>query len=365
MAKICFLTSTINYGGATKILIEVANYLANRHEVSIMYYGNEDVSFYNIDKRIHTLRAPLTKCNIRKARLFTQMMLIRTALGKAKPDVVIAFGNTEKLMAVGASIGRKTKVIISERQDPFNYDSRKKKNMWLRYRLADGCVFQTEGAAKYFPKSVQEKSVVIHNFIDQDKREFIPIGNKAKTISYSARFELKQKRQDVMIEAFELVHQEHPEWTLVFYGDGKEQEKIERMVKEKGLEQHVFFAGKVSNVLDKIYESAIFVLSSDYEGIPNALLEAMGLGIPCVSTDCSPGGARLLIKDRDNGLLVPINDPTALAAAIKELILNPSFANKIGEKAVDVLETYHPSNILPQWEKYICKVVGIGDQSER
>ncbi len=364
MAKICFLTSTINYGGATKIFIEVANYLSNYHEVSIMYYGKEETAFYKIDNKIKIHRAPATKCNIRKVRLFTQMRLIRRRISDVNPDVIIAFGNTEKLMAIGAAFGRKIKVIISERQDPFHYAPRKKRNMWMRYRLADGCVFQTEGAAKYFPTGVQKRAVVIPNFISQEKRGFIPIEKKGKIISFSARFELKQKRQDIMIEAFSLVHRDFPEWKLVFYGDGEDQKCIEEMVKEKGLQESVIFAGKVSNILDKIYESAIFAISSAYEGIPNALLEAMGLGVPCVSTDCSPGGARLLVNNNENGMLVPVNDPNALAEAIKYLIMNPDVANAMGKKAMAILDQYEPTIILKYWNDYICQVVGKGDISE-
>lgn len=361
MAKICFLTSTINYGGATKILIEVANYLANYHDVSIVYYGDDNNTFYRIDDKVNLHRASVTKCNIRKIRLLTQMRLIRKSIHKLKPDVVIAFGNTEKIMAIAGTIGEKTKVIISERQDPFNYNPSKKRNMWLRYILADGCVFQTEGAAKYFPRSVQNKAIVIPNFIFQEKRAFVPIGEKEKVISFSARFELKQKRQDVMIEAFYMVHQEFPEWKLVFYGDGEDQKYIENMVNEKALQENVVFAGKVAGVLDKIYESAMFVISSDYEGIPNALLEAMGLGIPCVSTDCSPGGARLLIQNEENGMLVPVDNPKALSDAIKHLIRNPDFANEIGRRAMDVLDKYDPYRILSTWNEYVNKIVREGD----
>ncbi len=364
MAKICILTSTINYGGATKILIDVANYLSQFHDVMVLYYGKDETTFYQISDRIELCRAPVTKCNVRKVRLLTQMRLIRKSVTKIKPDAVLAFGNTEKLMALGATLGKKTKLIISERQDPYNYQPGKKRTMWLRYLLADGCVFQTEGAAKYFPRSVQEKSVVIPNFIKQEKREFVPIEQKEKIISYSARFELKQKRQDVMVEAFSLLHRDHPDWKLVFYGDGEDQPKIEAMVEKRGLQDSVIFAGKVSGAIDKIYQSAIFALSSDYEGIPNVLLEAMALGVPSVSTDCSPGGARFLIQDGENGMLVPVNDPAALAQALKTLIEDPALANEIGRKGTEVLERFAPSGILPQWNTYVSNVLGESETYE-
>ena len=354
--NICFLTSTIDYGGATKILIEIANYLSKYHVVTILYYGKDEVSFYQIDNRIKIFREPLTKCNIRKIRLLTQMRIIRKGIRELNPDMVIAFGNTEKLMAIGGCFGTKTKVLISERQDPYNYKTGRKRTMWIRYMLADGCVFQTEGAAKYFPLSVQKKSTIIPNFIEQNKREFIEIEKKKKEISFSARFELKQKRQDVMVNAFQIISKDFPDWKLVFYGDGDDQDRVKEMVSEKGLCDQIEFKGKVSNVLDYIYNSSVFVLSSDYEGIPNSLLEAMAVGVPCVSTDCSPGGARLLIENKVNGILVQPNCPEALAEAITYLINNPGKANSIGRNAMRVLDRYKPENILPLWNEYICKL---------
>lgn len=354
--NICILTSTINYGGATKILLEIANYLSKFHEVAILYYGKDEGSFYQLDNRIKICREPLTKCTVRKVRLLTQMRIIRNGIRKLKPDLVIAFGNTEKLMAIGGCFGTKTKVLISERQDPYNYTPGKKRTMWIRYMLADGCVFQTEGAAKYFPLSVQKKSTIIPNFISQSKREFLEMEKKKKEISFSARFELKQKRQDVMVDAFDIIAKDFPDWKLVFYGDGDDQAIVEEMVKEKGLSNQVIFKGKVSNVLDYIYNSSIFVLSSDYEGIPNVLLEAMAMGIPCVATDCSPGGARLLIENNVNGILVQTNSPKELAEAISFLIRTPDKANSLGKNAMNVLEKYKPEKILHLWNEYICKI---------
>ncbi len=352
MKKICFLTSTLNYGGATKIMIELANYLTNHFEVSIVNYGSEEV-FYELNNKITVLKAPYTKCNIPKVRLLAQMSIIRSYFKNKSYDAIIAFGNTEKLMALSASMGRKTKVIISERQDPYHYKPGKKHTMWLRYMLADGCVFQTDGAMKYFPVCVQKKSVVIPNFIQIDEKDFLKIQNRKKEIAFSARFELKQKRQDIMVKAMKKVEEKHPDWKLVFYGDGADQKTIEDMVMNYKLENNVIFAGKVSKVNDYIYQSAILALTSDYEGIPNVLLEAMAMGVPVVSTNCSPGGAELLIENKVNGLLVPVGDENALAEALNMLIENPEVANDYAYKATKVKEKFSPERIFPLWEQYL------------
>ena len=163
MKKICFLTSTLDYGGATKIMIELANYLADYFDVTIVNYGL-DKKFYSIERKIKVLTAPHTKCKIPKIRLIAQMCLIRNYFRKAEYDLIVAFGNTEKLMALSATFGRKGKVVISERQDPYNYKPGKRHTMWLRYLLSDGCVFQTKGAMDYFPECVKKKEYCFAQF---------------------------------------------------------------------------------------------------------------------------------------------------------------------------------------------------------
>ena len=356
MKKIVFLTNTLEYGGATKILVQIANYMSSEYEVIILNYGNQEI-FYPIDPKVKVRFAKKTKCNIRKIRLITQMLLIRKEIKKIKPTAILAFGNTEKLMALGSTIGSKIKYIISERQDPFSYSVNKKHTMWLRYILADGCIFQTEGAMKYFPKSVQKKSIVIPNFIQMSPQSFVSSCKKENIISFSARFELKQKRQDVMVEAFEKFVKKFPDYKLIFYGDGLDQKYVEKIVKRKSLTDKVIFAGKTSNVLEKIKESKIFVLTSDYEGIPNVLMEAMALGIPCISTDCSPGGARLLIDNNKNGILTPIANPEKISDALEKMASDSQFADKCALEAMNILEKYSPEKILPVWKKYISDII--------
>lgn len=358
MKKICFLTSTLDYGGATKIMIELANYLADYFDVTIVNYGL-DKKFYSIERKIKVLTAPHTKCKIPKIRLIAQMCLIRNYFRKAEYDLIVAFGNTEKLMALSATFGRKGKVVISERQDPYNYKPGKRHTMWLRYLLSDGCVFQTKGAMDYFPECVKKKSIVLPNFIQIDDKQFAPMEEKNKEIAFSARFEVKQKRQDIMVKSMKIVAEKHPDWKLVFYGDGDDQGLIEQMVEDFKLSENVVFAGKIKDVNEYIYKSAMLVLSSDYEGIPNVLIEAMAMGLPVISTDCSPGGARLLIKNDENGILVPVGNSQKLAKAINKLIENPYIANQYAVKATRVKNKFTPEKILPLWKRYFERVLGI------
>jgi len=176
-------------------------------------------------------------------------------------------------------------------------------------------------------------------------------------ISFVGRFEIKQKRQDIMLKAFHLVQKEIKDIKLVFYGDGEDVNVIKTMVNNLKLNDKIVFRGKVDNVESHIYNSKLFVLTSDYEGIPNSLIEAMSLGLPCISTDCDPGGARLLIKDNINGLLVPKGDEKKIAEAILFLLRNPVSAYKIGQEARKILEEYSEDKIIYLWKTYIEKII--------
>ena len=150
------------------------------------------------------------------------------------------------------------------------------------------------------------------------------------------------------------ISDQYPDYTLDLYGDGEPED--ERILKElsKGNPQ-VRFLGKTTNVIEVEQNAIMFVLSSDYEGIPNALLEAMSLGVPCVSTDCSPGGAAMLIKSYDNGVLVDRGDVDALAAAMKWCLDNPEKREEIGAKGKNVNDRFAETEIFASWMKIIQK----------
>ena len=167
-----------------------------------------------------------------------------------------------------------------------------------------------------------------------------------------------QKRQDIAIEVICKLKKEIPDIVLNFYGSGPDEEKIKRMAEEKGVLSNVVFHGKIMDVCEKLLENDMFLLTSDYEGIPNTLIEAMMVGMPCISTDCSPGGAALLIEENKNGILVPMGDTEAIKDAIIKFSTDADFARQCGENAKNVSERFEPEKIIGQWNSYILNVLG-------
>ena len=156
---------------------------------------------------------------------------------------------------------------------------------------------------------------------------------------------------------------------MVIYGNSSnnDDKKLRQLIAELKLTDHVIMPGVVDNVQEKIKDSQIYLITSDYEGIPNSLIEAMVIGLPCISTDCRPGGASLLIQNKENGLLTPCNDYQAIADKICWLIEHPLEADKMGEKAKMIADKFSESIIASMWNKYIEEVTktNIHEQSNK
>lgn len=160
-----------------------------------------------------------------------------------------------------------------------------------------------------------------------------------------------QKNLPMLIEAFEIVQTKHPEMRLVIYGEGPKRRLLEKMIEEKGLSQVVSMPGFAENLHERILKSAAYVSTSDFEGISNAILGvmALGLGLPTVVSDCPVGGARMAVQNGVNGLLIPVGDAYACAAAINRLIEQPELACLLRREAVKVRQRLDLMRISGQW----------------
>ena len=341
------------------MLVFVASSLAKRgHTVSIANlnrvpeYVNEHRR--NIDDSITVYEKKDGSRSVKSDLNF----LTKTAKA-VKPQIIIGFTGYPNMYAkiLGGLCGVPS--IMSERGDPSRTSG-----TTLKARIANfiinrsrGGVFQTEGARDYYGKGLRKRGIVIPNpiFIEGDV-PFVPYKEREKSIVSVGRLDNYQKRYDVMLDAFKLFSEEHPDYVLKLYGTGADVETINEWVDERGLSDKVKFMGLSKSPMKDICRDGMFLITSDYEGISNALLEAMAIGLPCVSTDHTPGGARLLIQDHENGLLAPVGDASALAVALCEFAENSSLAAKCGENARDVVNRFAPDRIIDMWEEYIVNI---------
>lgn len=350
--KLLFLNTNIGYGGASKMIVWVANQCAkNGFDVTFLTY-RDNVVCQSVDPLVKLVHEQLEDTNGINNFLLS-VKWIHKFINKNSFDIGIAFLSPSMLRMALAAKGTGMKLLFSQRGDPYyaNLGSSLKVkiinviNQWA-FRQADTFVFQTEKAQSYYCNAIQARSVVIPNPIKPMFRTEDRIGNVRKSFVSVGRLDLKQKRQDLLIEAFNLISSKYPDFKLEIYGDGEDEAKIKTLV---ATNPNILLKGKTSDVAAAIQNAWSFVLSSDFEGIPNALLEAMSLGVPCISTDCSPGGAAMLIHNNENGILTPCGDKRTLANAMEYVIKHFDKAEAMGVAAKDVNILYAEHVISKKW----------------
>ncbi len=360
MRKIVFHLNCLEQGGAERVVTTLANrFVKEGYQVYIATEWTAENEFI-IDERINRVHVGLTEKQEKqpaKVQFFTRIKNLRKFLKKEKPDILIAFAQKANYRALMATRFTKIPVIVSVRTNPYlHYVGRRDKILIpLLYPKAAGNVFQTVGAKEFFALKVQKKSRIILNPIN-DKYIGVPKPeNRRKAVVQSGRL-VDFKNQLMLIEAFMLVHEKHPDYVLEIYGgdshDGTK-ELLEESIARNNAVDFIRLMGASDSLEKDLVDAAVFAFSSDWEGLPNALMEAMALGLPIVATDCPCGGPRTLIEDGENGLLVPIKNPEALAAGINRLIEEPELAERLGDNARKIAAIANTDAICGQWKDYI------------
>lgn len=360
--KILFCLGGLNKGGAERVATNLCNYfIDNNNEVEILITRLDEIA-YEVNSKIRIKSLQETKKeNVIKHNINIIKNMKKEVLSY-KPDLIISFlkeptGRILLLKKTCKEI-RNIPLIISVRADPkIVYKSFFNKTVVkLLYNRADGYIFQTEEAKQFFNKKIQDKSIVIPNPIDE-KFLLEPSVTRNNNIVTLGRL-TQQKNHKLLINAFELLHKDYPKYKLIIYGEGPLEKTLKEYIETKKLSQSIELAGVIDDVVKKTYKSKMFVLSSDYEGMPNSLMEAMSMGIPCVSTKCDGGGAEFLIENEKNGLLVEKNNIDQMYNAMKKIIENEELAKKISQSAHNRMKKISPKIINKQWIDYMKKIVG-------
>ena len=352
MKRHIFFIGSLCNGGAERVVSILSGYMAKQGlDVEILTYYDRPVS-YELDPRVkHTIVENMTGSGNKLKNLFA----IRKYF-KKHAKVVISFLAPFNIMAIAANFGNGVPMIVADRNDPTKVPS----NTVVRrirdflYRFANGVVVQTQKNKAYFSNAVQKKSKVIYNPIDLKENAGVALTCKKEKKIVTAGRLMPQKNQGMMIKAFSNVLKKHPDYQLVIYGEGPSREALESLIKELHVENNVLLPGNVTDIHERIKNAEIFVLSSDYEGMPNALIEAMCLGLPSISTKVS--GATDLIKDYENGILTELDNQEQLRHAMLELIENRELKEKIAKNAAKLNEELEVSKIMRQWLAFIEEV---------
>lgn len=278
-----------------------------------------------------------------------------------QPDLVISFGFYSNIrVCIAGRFFRKTKILISERGNAKRFKYFVLFAVNTIFRGADGFVFQSNAAKAVFSKRIQKKSAVIYNAVFKD----IPSRKSIKRNNYIVsvgRFH-PDKNFLLLIDAFAMIADRYPECELVIYGEEEPGSMLHygNEMKERiafyNLETRIKLPGQFSNVLEHIVDARMFVLPSDLEGMPNALVEAMACGLPVITTDFDPGNAGEFVINNENGLIVRRGDACGLAAAMEKYLNNPDFAQQLGKHAAETRIVFSKEKIFQKWRDYIHQI---------
>ena len=353
-------TTQSKYGGAERVLTNLANWLGKNtnNEIFLVSVEGHGQPYKICDDIIFDSFPLRTDCS--KLKIHFQILKnTKLAIRKFKPDIIVCFSIYPMLYAMlqHKLSSKKIKFFFSERNDPrLEYGLLSRIIRWFVLKRADGIVFQTNDAMNYFPDSIKRKSIVIHNPVSVDVSKY-PLWDKTDNRIVTVGRLAPQKNQKLLIEAFDKIKDVYPELTLEIYGEGPLRNELQSIINEKSLNNRVFLKGARSDILDCIYGARLFVLPSLYEGMPNALMEAMALGIPVISSDCPCGGPRELIDNGKNGILFINNNINDLIMKIKSLLNNKNIID-ITSNEIKIRQNHSIEKIFNKWRLMISNNYG-------
>lgn len=346
--RIAFIIGSMRRGGAERVISILANAYAEKGWKVDIITLLDDSNEYELHTDID-IKYIGKNDKSRMKQLPEWITEIRRYVKESKPNRVVSFIARINIITIISCIGLDQRLIISERNDPAA-DGRSNFIRFITnvlYPLTDKIVFQTKWAKSCFPERIQKKSIIIPNPISIN---FQASKKKEKMIVAVGRLE-EQKNHELLIHAFKKVHDYYSDYNLYIYGEGELRNKLTNLINELGLEKSVHLPGNISNVHEKISKAEIFVLPSNYEGLSNALIEAMMMGLACISTNCA--GSNEVIQSGNNGLIVPIKSEKELIKAIELLIVDTTTRVRVSQSAKNTAEEFKIGIVLKQWENII------------
>ena len=359
MSTVALYISSLHRGGSERVMSNIASFLAEKGHRVILVTQYRYPDEYTVDGRVKRIILENTENGSglfsRLAGFVRRIAGLRTVWKREKPDVILSFIGKNNIMAVISSLGLGIPAAVSVRSDPAaEYDSAGlRKAAFSAFRRAAAVIVMTNRCKEFFPPYLQSKLRVLPNPISE---EFLTdtadpaAGGRPRRIAAVGRVD-ENKHHRRMIDAFSAIADEFPDTVLTIYGSGELLEPLREYAASLPAADRIFLPGQTADIKGSISGASLFLLCSDFEGIPNALLEAMALGIPSIATDCPCGGPADIIEDGINGLLIPVGDEKALTEAMRKVLGNKELSDRLSEEAQKVRERFEPSLILSMWEK--------------
>lgn len=390
--EVIFFIDSLGGGGAERVVSVLSNDLVKKnYDVSVIMLLKRDFA-YTLNEKVNTLFAEdlpvtsfygkLTRKSFNTWMKFRRRIYVpicrrlgfgdklpkwnetsfffyskyaipyREYMKKHKGATAFGFLIRSNITMLMAAKGTEIKTVFCERNNPVRPDV-PKNIMKLRDKFCKKCseaVFQTYEQKVYYTK-IKGKKVVIPNAIKDGLPERFEGDRRCEIVNFCRLS--KQKNLPLLIDAFEMILKDYPYYTLRIYGKGEEKDNLIKYINDKNLQENVFINDFAEDIHERIKDAKMFVSTSDFEGLSNTMIEAMAIGLPCVCTDCDGGGARMMINDHENGLLVPKGDLNAVYSAMKEIINDKELAEKLSINATKVKTDLEASKITEKWIEMI------------
>jgi GalNAc-alpha-(1->4)-GalNAc-alpha-(1->3)-diNAcBac-PP-undecaprenol alpha-1,4-N-acetyl-D-galactosaminyltransferase len=362
--RILCVIPTIGPGGAERVMSRLLAHLAAKHSVTLLTFEPPDaVPFYPLPAGVEILRIDMLGGGPfqRAARILSRPFLLRQAVKKGKPDVVLSFMDTTNITTIVACLGLGVPVIVSERIDPGKHaiPSAKKAMRRFAYPQAKLIVVPTRRVASFFPESLQPKIRVIGNPIAPPAAKAetaVQDANGRKRIVAVGRYE-PQKGYDRLISAFALIANEHPQWDLVIIGDGAERTRLEDQLRRLRLESRIQLKPTTPDVFAELAASHVMAFPSHYEGFPNALAEGLSAGLPAVGFHGVSGVEELIVHGKTGLLVEEKTGAIGFAQALSVLMSRADIRVQLGGAAQQHVRQWAPEQIFALWDDAFAEAV--------
>jgi glycosyltransferase involved in cell wall biosynthesis len=361
---IAFVIPDLGPGGAERVATLLANYWVSQgHDVTVATFemsGTEP--FFPVERRVvvRELEAPAASRWLtgRLGNNIARVSRLRSLLRDIRPDIVVAFMTEANVVALCAAQGLGVPVVISERNQPdrpglgpIHRFARR-----LAYPLARAMVVQTEAIAAWAIARFNIPMHVIPNPVLLELCGAASLRGSPHLLVSLGRLS-HQKGYDLLLKSFAALAGKHPDWQLIIYGEGPERAQLERLQAESGYAKQISLPGLTRDSLGALRQASLFVLPSRFEGYPNALLEALGCGLPIVAT-VSPGGTAEILADGAYGMLVPPDDVSALTAALDAMMSSPELRNSYAARARPAVAELDVASISGRWLDLLKALAG-------
>ena len=345
--KILFHISSLYGGGAERVMSYLINHhIENGDDVTVVVCYEHENEYSILDG--------VTKIVIGRSNLLSQSKKLRKIIKEIRPDLCVSFMQGGNFRMVLANLFSRQKYVLSIRNDP----KKEYNNFFSRvfakimFKKANGIVFQTPDAMSYFSKKIQKKSTVIFNPVSSNFFVEERSNNVSDIVSLGRL--TKQKNFELLIDAYNIVKDKIKD-NLCIYGDGVLMNSLQIRINNYHLENRIILKGRTNDSREILKNAKCFIMSSDFEGMPNALLEAVCMLVPSISTDCPCGGSKIILDG--NGLLVPVNDANALGTAIVSLVNDEVLLKEISDNCKIKRDKFETTTILKEWNDFFIKVI--------